>query len=385
MSKNTLKLKNMDNFHVLEIKQSDFTVTRFPFIQRSDTTFSLELLKKYGVKVVKKIPVVSSQGRTGDLYLYTQSSMMRICRYEQGNNIKLTFGVFDDFIVFEKSTAKLGQFLLNKLVHSLRNTLPKPIAKTPKNLIDMFKEFLDEEYVNEHTKTQIITALTPFISTYKKRKAFGLNMCLSIVFTGEPGDGKTFLATKIKNWIAHYLGINHVEEEATTFQKAAKLAANFVAVIDDMNVAHFRRDQGAGEICQNILSEMDRPLCNRLFLLTTNEVVTEKNIDRAFFRPGRIQNIVAFKRPNENLKNRIIDDVVKRLTEAKIPIDADFIIGVKMFANESELSLAEVIRLKNLIMTDIILECGLSHPKVYINKCKSLKSTGVEHDDAITV
>lgn len=366
-----------------------FIYMNVPRIQRSKEQICLKLLRNYGVEIKKRIPLITVDHNFGDNRIGVEhdKGYLYICRYTTPTGESITFGYYPNrYFVFEKNTYSLGKYLALRLCLKEQNKLPRPVEKSVKSIVDEFKEFLSTEYINEHTQTQIVNAITPYISTFKLRKSFDVNMCLSIVFTGEPGDGKTYIGNRISSWISSYLRITHVAEEVTVFEKAAKLVEDFVAVIDDMNVAHFRRDGIGGVICQNILSEMDKPSCNRLFFLTTNEAVNETNIDRAFFRPGRIQSIVVFKRPNEELKKRIIDDMHKSLVKNKFEISIEFLTGIKLFVSEDhDLSLAEMMRLKNLIITDIIMEKELSHPKLYVSRCKKLKVKEGEEAHVTTV
>ena len=99
-----------------------------------------------------------------------------------------------------------------------------------------------------------------------------------------------------------------------------------------------------------------------------------------------VQSIVVFKRPNEELKKRIIDDMHKSLVKNKFEISIEFLTGIKLFVSEDhDLSLAEMMRLKNLIITDIIMEKELSHPKLYVSRCKKLKVKEGEEAHVTTV
>lgn len=261
-----------------------------------------------------------------------------------------------------------------KMIHKFRNTLPKPKKQTVKNVLDVFVEFLNNNYINETTKEEIIENVSPFIATYKKRENMNINMNLSLIFCGKPGDGKTFIATKIMEWCKSHLGLPIVMGEAVTFQQAAKQAANFVAVIDDMNIAHFQRNGTHAAFCADILSEMDRPSCNRLFFLTTNETITKENVDKAFFRPGRVQDIIVFNRPDESVKTKFADHLAAVRSAYSLDcLDNNFLMGVKHFLLDSEYSLAEMFRLKNLIISDCVVYESLKGVSHYFEKCRKVE------------
>ena len=336
---------------------------------RSNYRLCLKDFKKFGVQVVKWIPVVGKNGYTQDTnFNMFDGHKLEICKYKD-----IVFGTYENVLVFEKDTFKKGLYYLSKYVQVNRNTLPKPPEEPTKSIVEKFREFVNGQYINKDTKAEILEALVPFIGTYNKRRTFDINMCLSIIFSGAPGDGKTYTATQIVKWISRKLDLKAVSEEANIFKDAAKLARDFVGLIDDMNVSHFQRE-GNGGICQNILSEMDRPNCNRLFLLTTNEVVNRTNVDAAFFRPGRIQNIIQFDKPDRYVKESVIDNLVQKLANESISLDNDFIAGAKIFTEEQDLSLAEMMRLTNLVITDIIMETKLADPRTYIKNARSIQT-----------
>lgn len=344
-------------------------------IERSKTKVTSTLLIKHGAELISKISVNAGKKTISDAEVLGTEERFRASKMMiRIADKKIYFIYFLGNFYCDINNLNDLKVFVYKIVLKYRNTIPK-VVKTPREIFDVFVDQTKDLYINKPTYEEILESLRPFISTYSRRHQFNLNMCLSIIFRGDPGDGKTYNGKHIASWVAHLLGVRYIEEEHTVFDKAAKLCSNFAALIDDMNAAHFRRDQngGVGSICQNILSEMDKPNCNRLFILTTNEEVNKENMDAAFFRPGRVQNIITFKRPDEELKGRIVDDIFSKLTKNNVTVDKDFSYGIKMFALENDLSLAETMRLRTLITTDIIMEDKLSTPQSYIEKSKAFK------------
>lgn len=344
-------------------------------IRRSPVRISTNLLIKHGAELVSKISINAGKKTISDAEVFGTEEKFRASKMiVRIGDKKIYFLYFGGNFYCDMANLKDLKVFVYRIVLKYSNTLPK-VVRTPRQTFDTFIDQTKNLYINKSTYEEILDSLRPFISTYIRRNQFNLNMCLSIIFRGDPGDGKTYNGKHMASWAAHLLALRYIEEEHTVFDKAAKLCPNFAALIDDMNASHFRRDQngGVGSICQNILSEMDKPNCNRLFILTTNEEVSKENMDAAFFRPGRVQNIITFKRPDEELKGRIVDDIFSKLTENNVNVDKNFSHGVKMFALDTDLSLAEVMRLRTLITTDVIMEDKLGSPQSYIEKSKAFK------------
>ncbi len=279
------------------------------------------------------------------------------------------------------------KYLFARIRHKYRNTNIPPVVSS-KTKFEKIKEYINSMYLNQSTIDQIVESIKPFVSTYDRRRRYGLNMNLSIILTGEPGDGKTYSATKIIEFIGSLLSIVIVREEGNTF-KLSGVTNDFAALLDDMNVSHFQRSGANANpmVCQKILSEMDQTGTNRLFILTTNEQISRDNIDKAFFRPGRVQNIITVNRPNTAVKHRIIDDIVEKLlVKDGMALENNFIIGMKLLTEEATLSLAEMMRLRNLILMDVIMGDPLKNPRDYINNCKAVEvPESVLQEDSETV
>lgn len=193
-------------------------------------------------------------------------------------------------------------------------------------------------------------------------------MNLSIVLSGMPGDGKTYAAIQIANWVNKHLELPIAESGSLTFNKAAKLVDNFVGVVDDMTIGQFQRNGLHAEYCEVMLSEMDRTGTNRLFLLTTNEVISRENVDAAFFRPGRIQGIITFSRPNQSVKAKFWQDLRNVLAENNYDIDSNMITGLNLCFEPNHFSLAQLFRAKNLIIQDLVLHGSLDTPQGYVER-----------------
>lgn len=287
------------------------------------------------------------------------------------NNIPFYIYIERNIIFCPLSNVKDIKLLFAKIHKKYRDTKIYELV-TPRQSFDIISDFAKTMYLNKETIDELLESIRPYLATYERRARYSINMNLSVILTGKPGDGKTYSCTRIIEKIARVYNINIVREESNTFA-LTDVCSNFVALLDDMNLAHFQRNGPHAVICQKILSEMDQTGTNRLFFLTTNEEITRQNIDRAFFRPGRVQNIINVNRPNTSVKNRIIDNAAKVLKDADdITLDANFVAGLKLLSSEQELSLAEMMRLKNLIFTDIIVEDAIKKPAEYIRLCQAV-------------
>ncbi len=350
----------------------EYTLVEQPHLLFTEFRFTIKNLKQFGVERTEKRSLVSLR-RLDEAPMKVVKSSRRmsygnLCRVYQYKDIEFILTP-EGFIVKNKYAKDLVAELTH-LQHKVNRTF-KPVPVSTRSQFDVIKQRTSDLYMNEDQYGGILEAIKPFISTYSNRRALGINGCMGIILTGSPGDGKTFAAKKFIEAIATTLRMVMVEEEATAFQKAAKLEPNFVAMIDDMNLHHFQRK--SGDICQNILSEMDRPGCNRLFFFTTNEAISKENIDRAFFRPGRVQAVINITKPDKVTKERIIKDSRDLLDKVGLKYNSELFNGLSFYVSEDDsLSLAEMMQVRKLVFTDILNDVDLLHPEEYVNRAKSI-------------
>lgn len=350
-------------------------------VRYSEQQITFDLLQKHGCKFIRKIPCSFSKRNMLDVEIAVHSYDVRLMVYDG------IYFLFDGSkIVVDVKNHKRASLLIAQLIAKYRMT-SIPVKQSPVDKMTTLINYINSLYINEDTANELIDALAPFVTTYQKRKQFNINMCLGIILCGKPGDGKTYNSEKILRAIGNLLDLPYTQEEVISFEKAAKLANNFVGLIDDMNIAHFKRLTG-GSICANILSEMDKPNANRLFFFTTNEEINRNTIDKAFFRPGRVQHVIHVRKPNEKVKSRVIDDMMENFNKYSISVDQNFLAGIRLLSAETELSLAEMINLRRLIITDKILEREMLTPQQYIEKCASInieqEEVGYVNDDAVS-
>lgn len=371
--KNLSENKNLISFLYRRIRHSSIYLNEKKDIKK--------VMKEFGATLIGSVPSASKLVDIASMQ--TEALIEEDFLHYKIDNIDFMILPEVCLVVCDIKHQRYLKLIFAKIHRKYRNT-NIPVQLSPKSKFDTLKEFINKMYLNQETIDEITESLRPFVSTFEKRQRYGLNMNLSVILTGAPGDGKTYSATKIIERIGGLLDLNIVREEANTF-KVSDLMPNFAALLDDMNVAHFQRTGGYAEICQKILVEMDQPNTNRLFILTTNEVISRENIDRAFFRPGRVQNIITVSRPDNKVKARIIDDIANILFVVDgIKMDSNFVQGLKLFSSEEHLSLAEMMRLKNLILSDIIMEEKQQSPKYYIEKCQAVEVPSVpQHDSEV--
>lgn len=247
---------------------------------------------------------------------------------------------------------------------------------TPLSIIDQIYYYANNtQLVNQNTIDAFIEHIKPYVTTFHERKCFEINVNLSLIFSGKPGDGKSYFAFAMGKYIASLLSLTYVEETAITFQKVVYAKDDFISVLDDMNPAHFRRE--SGDICQRILTETDKNNCNRLFLMTTNESMDQEAIDPAFFRPGRVQGILEFIDPDNNTKVKWLNRLVEKLNANNKVLDSNTIRGIEFAVMDKELTLANLMRYQNLLLCDLILYQKIKNPLDYVQDCLAVQPANV--------
>lgn len=327
-------------------------------------TYPMTLIKNNS-KLIRNVPIINDNAyKDGDGLGFS-----RFVKIMDFNGTKIIYDWGNDKIICHVDDFKK---VVYDIAIVLKNDSFIPEESKVISILDNIILNIKKQYLNSEIMDEFIDTISPFVSTYSKRARFDINMNLSVIFSGSPGDGKTYFSKSIGTIIAKNIDLPFVTEEAVTFERAAKLADSFVALVDDMNIAHFQRNGPYANICSNILSELDKPQTNRLFLLTTNEKISKQNIDRAFFRPGRVQSVIYVDHPNKSTKQRFCNDMFNILNKNQFVIDSNFIAGITMLSCDEYLSLAELFRMKNLIISDLIIKDKLETPNHYINLCKSI-------------
>lgn len=251
------------------------------------------------------------------------------------------------------------------IVEYLQETFPPEVIHEL-SIESRIKDYIFSLTANKETLEELCEFLVEFFTCYYNRNIIN-GKTGSIILAGEPGDGKTYLATQIFT-ICNRFGLPICRDEELTFGKASKMSPNFYALIDDANFDHFSRSNGAGSVCSNILSEMNRPSCFRCFLITTNEDPNDKQIDPAFFRPGRIEKIIYVRKPN---RDTIFSYFKKTIPEKYF--DENVCHGFTMMSEENNFSFAQLSKLMQLYLTDSLLnKTNGMLVEDYIKKVKDL-------------
>lgn len=166
---------------------------------------------------------------------------------------------------------------------------------------------LEKEFVDE-----IMNATIGFLQQRKLFKNYGVKIKRGIVFTGNPGNGKSMMCRYLRAQ-ASSNGINTSTVDASNIEDAFQkgilprlLNQEGLVFIDDVDIAYFSRKQGQAKIACSLLSAMDglEISGNTVRIFTTNEDC--KDMDPAFQRPGRIDRVFEFPRPTHELRTRFV-------------------------------------------------------------------------------
>lgn len=159
---------------------------------------------------------------------------------------------------------------------------------------------------------------------------FGVTLKRGVLLTGQPGNGKTMAA----RWLisqACKMGYAWRTVRAEEYEMARhhgnahgmfELDRPGIIFFDDLdNALRDREEFGQSPDHATFLSELDGLEVRRgvVYLFTSNAQV--KDIDPAFRRPGRIDQIIHFPRPDAALRRRLIEELWPREIVEGIPVD----------------------------------------------------------------
>lgn len=191
-----------------------------------------------------------------------------------------------------------------------------------------------------------------FLRADSEYKNFGVKAQRGLVFTGEPGNGKTMTCKYIKELAAiHNINIESIsagelENAYSRGQLPYMLNREGILFLDDIDISFFNR-KGDGKMACSMLSAMDGidgagSSCVRIF--TTNETI--QDMDDAFKRPGRIDNIFSFDKPNREMRKKFLHTWPKEIQES---INEDIFLN-----NTDNFSFAECESLKTIMVTNYL-------------------------------
>lgn len=189
---------------------------------------------------------------------------------------------------------------------------------------------------------------------------FGVALKRGVMLMGEPGNGKTLAA----RWLysqAQSLGIEWKTVTAEEYESARsdgsaselfQLNRPGVILFDDFDQALRNREQvGPGVDSSMFLAELDGidVRSGVVYLFTSNARLDE--LDPAFRRPGRIDQIIHFPRPDADLRRRLIVERWPAEVVTRIPVDeiAQTTVGCS-FAEVDEIKKLLVMR---FLQTDV--------------------------------
>ena len=172
----------------------------------------------------------------------------------------------------------------------------------------------DEIILPAKTLNALDRTIIRFCEQRQKLRELGMQTKRGVLFYGPPGTGKThtirYLASKLNDHTTFLITAEQIGVLPEYFA-LARLMQPVIMVIEDADLlAKAREDmRGAGEeaLLNHLLNEMDglKEDADILFVLSTNK--PEALEDALVNRPGRIDQLIEFPKPDEDCRLRLID------------------------------------------------------------------------------
>lgn len=208
----------------------------------------------------------------------------------------------------------------------------------------------------EKTLNELDRTIIRFCEQRQKLRELGMQTKRGVMFYGPPGTGKThtirYLASKLSDHTTFLITAEQIGVLPEYFA-LARLMQPVIMVIEDADLLAKAREgmRGPGEeaLLNHLLNEMDglKEDADILFVLSTNK--PEALEDALVNRPGRIDQLIEFPKPNEDCRLRLID-----LYGGNLTVDRAYARDISNLF--SYLNVANTYQLGQIMFHDLVLQ-----------------------------
>jgi ATP-dependent Zn protease len=176
---------------------------------------------------------------------------------------------------------------------------------------------LENIFLPETTKNELITHIDAFIKNKKRFLKFGRNYKLCFLFTGVPGAGKSSLikAISIKYSRSIYvLSFTRKMDDEHLNTLINEIPANSILVLEDIDSFFVDREaKDIGVSFSALLNNLDgvfSPGIGTIIFMTANN---PERLDSALIRPGRVDKIIKFDYPKKKEIQSAFESITGKL------------------------------------------------------------------------
>jgi DNA replication protein DnaC len=204
--------------------------------------------------------------------------------------------------------------------------------------------------IEEDLLKNILDNSISFLKKLKQNKHLNLKVTRGLIFTGEPGNGKTMLCKYLKEQaensnlsVAEYNSAS-IDDSYRKNTLSTLFTGSNIIFFDDIDIDYFTRKHKVACAILGAMDGMDeKERSVRIF--STNENI--EDMDPAFRRPGRIDMIFEFPLPSVELRTKFIKTWNKEIHD---------IIPLKEIVDFTEgFSFAEMEEVRNQLLLNYVI------------------------------
>lgn len=177
------------------------------------------------------------------------------------------------------------------------------------------KRNLNSIYINEESKSKLLTDLRTFITQEDEYNSFGIPYKRTYLFSGPPGSGKTSFVKAICNELDYNLSIlslNKKFDDGAFMWAMSSIKEKSILLVEDIDCLFNKREKGSNDVqiaFSNFLNVLDGVLYKHgcIMFLTTNHI---EKLDHALLRIGRVDYILEFDLPKKVEVKKLFFDVI---------------------------------------------------------------------------
>lgn len=175
------------------------------------------------------------------------------------------------------------------------------------------KRSMDTIYYDPDVKSKLVNSIEKFKKSSKLYDEYGVTWKKVIMLHGPPGTGKSSTVLALASHFNMNIGkltISRDMKSSDVESLFREMPENTILLIEDVDALFTERESNSGVDFSTMLNCMDGVGTRRglILFMTSNHI---EKLDKAFIRPGRVDDIIEFGKPTEEIIKMALNKLAK--------------------------------------------------------------------------